>query len=136
MDKLLTFLSIVFLCGCSGIYDEAEMAIPQKHISVTVEDISHGGYGDAVHIKSSIQWGFGLNILQQGHLYAYDKYFLHDTTSFKTISPKLEYQSNVFYSTINYQSTDRFILVRGYITFSDSVIYSPVIQIFLNHYEK
>jgi hypothetical protein len=134
MDKLLTFLSIVFLCGCSGIYDEDEMAIAQKHISVTIEDISHYGHVDAVKIRSSIQWGMNLNILQRGHCYAIDSYVVPDTTSFKTLSPTQQYEPTVFYSDISYQNTDRFIIVRGFITFADSIIYSPGIIIYLNQY--
>jgi hypothetical protein len=138
MKKLLFFIfSVLCIAGCSGIYSEDEMTLSQKPISLTIEDLSNGGFNRNIDLSSAAINGNRLKLEQYGHCYIFDTIGTPDTSSAKAkVTEEMVHLGiNAFYSSISYDNTNLHMKVRGFIVFADSVIYSPILSIKLNQHE-
>jgi len=120
-------LLVLLFSACTFIYDEDEFIYTQPQI--TVETSLSNPFEGTLFIITWIINAENLKVDRIGHCYIFDSEIIPDTSSLMADGISLDTLAiyPVYYgSVINYTEQNKYIYVRGFIQFSDSILYSDI----------
>lgn len=124
MKQGILLLVLLLFSACTFTYDEDEFIFTQPQI--TVNTSLSGSYGGRLDVFSRLYNAENLKIDRIGHCYIFDSETIPDTSSLvveSILADPQVYLGYYFGNIIDFTDQNKFIYVRGFIQFSDSIIY-------------